>query len=67
MQRCLHKEGLLLQEALSSMLNIDLPLLALENLQHLARVQRTCVGSLHEAFFSSVKEDPPTGEVDAQP
>eukprot|EP00972_Heterocapsa_arctica_P082006 12087171-Heterocapsa_arctica.AAC.1 len=65
MQRCLRKEGLPLQEALASMLNIDLPLLSLEdnsqciaavvnsyspNLRHMARVQRTCVGSLHEAF-----------------
>eukprot|EP00972_Heterocapsa_arctica_P005398 798985-Heterocapsa_arctica.AAC.1 len=55
-QRCLHKEGLPLQEALSCTLNVDLPLLALEdnnqciatvvngkspNLRHLAQVQRT--------------------------
>eukprot|EP00972_Heterocapsa_arctica_P072542 10711325-Heterocapsa_arctica.AAC.1 len=64
------------------MLNVDLPLHAWENnsqciaavvngyspnLRHMARVQRTCIRSRHEAFSSSVEEDPPTGEVDAQP
>eukprot|EP00972_Heterocapsa_arctica_P037843 5570824-Heterocapsa_arctica.AAC.1 len=33
----------------------------------MARVQRTCIGSLHEVFSPSVEEDPLTGEVDAQP
>ena len=37
------------------------------NLRHMGRVQRTCIRSLHEAFFPSVEEDPLTGEVDAQP
>eukprot|EP00972_Heterocapsa_arctica_P114141 16440936-Heterocapsa_arctica.AAC.1 len=75
MQRCLRKEDLPLQQAPSSMLNIDLPVLALEdnsqciaavvhgyspNLRHLASVQRTCVGSLREAFLPSVEEDPLT-------
>ncbi len=37
------------------------------NLRHLARVQRTFISSLHEAFFPEVEEDVLTGEVDAQP
>ena len=64
------------------MLGVSLPLHALEdnsqciaavtngysaNLRHLARVQRTCISSLHEAFFPVVEEDVLTGEVDAQP
>ncbi len=79
MQRCLHKEGLPLQEFLSSMLSVDLPLHVWEdnsqcisavtngyspNLRHLARVQRTCIGALHEVFFPTVEEDVLTGEVD---
>ncbi len=82
LQRCLHKEGFPLQEALSSMLGVSIPLLALEdnsqciaavtngysaNLRHLARVQRTCISSMHVAFFPEVEEDILTGEVDAQP
>jgi hypothetical protein len=82
LQRCLHKEGLPLQEALSAMLGVDLPLHAWEdnsqcisavtngysaNLRHLARVQRTCISALHEAFYPEVEEDVLTGEVDAQP
>jgi len=82
LQRCLHKEGLPLQEALSSMLGLSLPLHALEdnsqciaavtngysaNMRHLGRVQRTCISSLHEAFYPEVEEDVLTGEVDAQP
>ena len=82
LQRCLHKEGLPLQEALSKMLAVDIPLHAWEdtsqciaavtngysaNLRHLARVQRTCIGALNEAFFPSVEEDVLTGEVDVQP
>ena len=81
LQRCLHKEGLPLQEFLSSMLSVDLPLHVWEdnsqciiavtngyspNLRHLARVQRTCIGALHEAFFPTVEEDVLTGEVDEQ-
>ncbi len=64
------------------MLGIDLPLHAMEdnsqciaavtngysaNLRHLTRVQRTCISSMHEAFFPEVEEDVLTGEVDAQP
>jgi hypothetical protein len=82
LQRCLHKEGLPLQEALSKMLGVDLPLEAREdnsqciaavkngyspNLRHLARVQRTCIGALHEAFYPEVQEDFLTGELDEQP
>eukprot|EP00972_Heterocapsa_arctica_P042552 6271984-Heterocapsa_arctica.AAC.1 len=26
------------------------------NLRHLGRVQRTCIGSLHEAFYPGVEE-----------
>jgi hypothetical protein len=78
----MHKEGLPLQEALSNMLGVNLPLHALEdnsqcisavtngysaNMRHLARVQRTCIGAMHEAFYPEVEEDPLTGEVDAQP
>ncbi len=37
------------------------------NLRHLARVQRTCISALHEAFYPEVEEDYLTGEVDAQP
>eukprot|EP00972_Heterocapsa_arctica_P048440 7141892-Heterocapsa_arctica.AAC.1 len=37
------------------------------NLRHMGRVQRTCIGSLHEAFFPSVEEDFLTGESDSQP
>eukprot|EP00972_Heterocapsa_arctica_P059191 8729361-Heterocapsa_arctica.AAC.1 len=33
----------------------------------MARVQRTCIVFLREAFSPSVEEDPLTGEVDAQP
>eukprot|EP00972_Heterocapsa_arctica_P015875 2340048-Heterocapsa_arctica.AAC.1 len=33
----------------------------------MARVQRTCIGSLHEAFFPTVEEDLLTGELDSQP
>jgi hypothetical protein len=82
LQRCLHKEGLPLQEALSSMLGVDLPLHAMEdnsqcisavtngysaNMRHLTRVQRTCISSMHECFFPEVEEDFLTGEIDAQP
>jgi hypothetical protein len=82
LQRCLHKEGLPLQEALSSMLGVDLPLHVMEdnsqcisavtngysaNMRHLTRVQRTCISSMHEAFFPEVEEDFLTGEIDAQP
>ena len=64
------------------MLGVDLPLHALEDnsqciaavkngyssiLRHLARVQRTCIGAMHEAFYPEVEEDYLTGEVDAQP
>eukprot|EP00972_Heterocapsa_arctica_P042268 6231104-Heterocapsa_arctica.AAC.1 len=64
------------------MLNVALPLHALEdnsqciaavtngysaNLRHLSRVQRTCISSLHEAFFPETEEDVLTGEVDFQP
>ena len=64
------------------MLGVDLPLHAWEdnsqcisavtngysaNLRHLARVQRTCISALHEAFYPEVEEDVLTGEVDAQP
>ena len=81
LQRCLHKEGLPLQELLSHMLAVDLLLHAWgdnsqciaavtngysPNLRHLARVQRTCIGALNEAFFPSVEEDVLTGEVDVQ-
>eukprot|EP00972_Heterocapsa_arctica_P001580 226970-Heterocapsa_arctica.AAC.1 len=37
------------------------------NLRHMGRVQRTCIGSLHEAFSPSVEEDFLTGELDSQP
>ena len=37
------------------------------NLRHLARVQRTCIGALHEAFYPTVEEDVLIGEVDEQP
>eukprot|EP00972_Heterocapsa_arctica_P063702 9400829-Heterocapsa_arctica.AAC.1 len=33
----------------------------------MGRVQRTCTGSLHEAFSQSVEEDFLTGELDSQP
>ena len=64
------------------MLGVDLPLHAWEdnsqciaavtngysaNLRHLARVQRTCISALHEAFYPEVEEDYLIGEVDAQP
>jgi hypothetical protein len=82
LQRCLHKEGLPLQEALSNMLGVDLPLLAQEdnsqciaavtngysaNMRQLSRVQRTCISAMHELFYPEVVEDFLTGELDAQP
>ena len=82
LQRCLRKEGLPLQDFLSSMLSVDLPFHVWEdnsqcfsavtngyspNLRHLARVQRTCIGALHEVFYPTVEEDVLTGEVDEQP
>eukprot|EP00972_Heterocapsa_arctica_P005832 861088-Heterocapsa_arctica.AAC.1 len=33
----------------------------------MSRAQRTCIGSLHEACFPTVEEDPLTGELDPQP
>ncbi len=82
LQRCLHKEGLPLQEALSNMLGINIPLLAQEdnsqciaavtngysaNMRQLSRVQRTCISAMHELFYPEVEEDFLTGELDAQP